>query len=230
MPQTRAPVNPDRQLSRPKPAPKNPRPTVNPIAIAPPNRDILENSPARGNPPSGPAAPPVSLRLSLDRLQTLHDLALRAYPRECCGILLGRKPPAPSNPLGPAGAPTELEIVELWPAANAWDDRGPDTFPELAPADPAQTSPPSSERRYAIAPETLLAAIRHGRDRGLSAIGIYHSHPDAPATPSAFDRAYAWPEYSYIIVSVDRGVIAETRSWRLDDSGQFRAEPLAIAP
>ncbi len=48
-------------------------------------------------------------------------------------------------------------------------------------------------------------------------LGCYHSHPDHPAVPSAFDTEQAWPWYSYVIVRVDRGRAGELTSWVLDD-------------
>ena len=36
-------------------------------------------------------------------------------------------------------------------------------------------------------------------------VGFYHSHPDHPAVPSAFDLEHAWPNLSYVIVSVRDG-------------------------
>ena len=48
-------------------------------------------------------------------------------------------------------------------------------------------------------------------------MGYYHSHPDHPARPSAFDAEHAWPWYSYVIVRVDRGRGADLASWVLDD-------------
>jgi len=52
-------------------------------------------------------------------------------------------------------------------------------------------------------------------------MGFYHSHPDAPAVPSEFDREHAWPGYCYVIVSVRQGVPLEMRNWLLreDQSG-----------
>src|SRR6185436_20304185 len=47
------------------------------------------------------------------------------------------------------------------------------------------------ERRYLIAPEDILTAERQARDDGLDVIGFAHSHPDHPATPSAFDLEHA---------------------------------------
>jgi len=52
-------------------------------------------------------------------------------------------------------------------------------------------------------------------------VGFYHSHPDAPAQPSGFDREHAWPGYCYLIVSVRQGDPQEMRNWLLreDRSG-----------
>ena len=48
-------------------------------------------------------------------------------------------------------------------------------------------------------------------------MGIYHSHPDSPASPSEYDRDHAWPWFSYIIVSVNAGIAAEALAWKLRD-------------
>ena len=71
--------------------------------------------------------------------------------------------------------------------------------------------------RYLISPDDLRQIDVELRSRGLEVLGCYHSHPDHPAAPSAFDTEQAWPWYSYIIVRVDRGRAAELTSWVLDD-------------
>lgn len=78
----------------------------------------------------------------------------------------------------------------------------------------------SRRNRYLISPETVLAAHREARALGLEIVGYYHSHPDHAARPSDFDREHAWPGVSYLIVSVQGGKMAETRSWRLADDRQ----------
>ena len=89
----------------------------------------------------------------------------------------------------------------------------------------------SRHDRYLIAPEELLAAEREGREAGLDVVGFFHSHPDHPASPSAFDLEHAWPYYSYLIVSVERGRVADARSWRLAaDRSRFDPETLEQAP
>jgi proteasome lid subunit RPN8/RPN11 len=83
--------------------------------------------------------------------------------------------------------------------------------------------------RYLIDPEAFRRAeVRLARD-SLEVIGVYHSHPEAPAVPSAFDREHAWPWYSYAIVSVMGRRAGEARSWTLAaDRGTFAEEPLLI--
>ncbi len=87
----------------------------------------------------------------------------------------------------------------------------------------------SRHNRYLIAPEQFLAAERAARGAGLEVIGFFHSHPDHPARPSAFDLQNAWPYYSYLIVSVERGVAGVARSWRLaDDRSRFEEENVEL--
>ena len=68
------------------------------------------------------------------------------------------------------------------------------------------------------------AVVRAG-DTGLQLLGFYHSHPDHPAEPSQFDLDHAWPNLSYLIVSVRQGQPKEARSWRLKiDRSAFEEE------
>lgn len=85
----------------------------------------------------------------------------------------------------------------------------------------------SRHNRYLISPETIMAAHKEARALGLDVLGYYHSHPDHPARPSEFDREHAWPGLSYLIVSVEKGKVADTRSWRLsDDRESFEEETI----
>ena len=89
----------------------------------------------------------------------------------------------------------------------------------------------SRHNRYLIGPEEMLAADREARALGLDVLGFYHSHPDHPARPSAFDLEHAWPYYSYLIVSVERGVAGDMHSYRLtEDRTTFEPESLEIVP
>jgi proteasome lid subunit RPN8/RPN11 len=82
-----------------------------------------------------------------------------------------------------------------------------------------------SERRtrYLIGPDEFRAAEAGARADGLDIIGFYHSHPDHPAIPSAFDREHAWPWYSYVIVPVHDRRPGVPRAWRLaEDRSRFQ--------
>ena len=83
------------------------------------------------------------------------------------------------------------------------------------------------ERRYLLAPEQVLAAEREARSAGLDVVGFFHSHPDHPAIPSAFDLEHAWPFYTYLIVSVRGGAVADANAWRLAED-RSRFEPMGL--
>jgi proteasome lid subunit RPN8/RPN11 len=84
----------------------------------------------------------------------------------------------------------------------------------LSPAVNRRTDDP---HRYLIAPDDLRRLEAEVRAAGLEIVGYYHSHPDHPAVPSAFDAEHAWPWYSYLIVQIDRGRGAGMASWVLED-------------
>lgn len=69
--------------------------------------------------------------------------------------------------------------------------------------------------RFELDPQDYLRAEEAAAAAGLAVVGIWHSHPDHPARPSATDLAMAWAGWSYLIVSVRRSGVAELRSWRL---------------
>ncbi|HZA98690.1 MAG TPA: M67 family metallopeptidase [Gemmatimonadales bacterium] len=83
--------------------------------------------------------------------------------------------------------------------------------------------------RYLISAEDLRSAAREVELSELEVLGFYHSHPDHPAAPSAFDQEHAWPWYSYIIVRVDGARSGDIASWVLqDDRSGMRSEPLDV--
>jgi proteasome lid subunit RPN8/RPN11 len=93
----------------------------------------------------------------------------------------------------------------------------------------SNTRDDSPRNRFEIDPGELVRVDRAGRAEGLSVLGFYHSHPDAPAMPSNYDREHAWPGYCYIIVSVVSGKPQEMKNWRLrDDRTGFDPDPIVI--
>ncbi|HWG59762.1 MAG TPA: M67 family metallopeptidase [Candidatus Acidoferrales bacterium] len=102
------------------------------------------------------------------------------------------------------------EVCELLPLANRRED--------------------SPRNRFELTPEDVRLAEKTARDKQLGLLGWYHSHPNAPARPSEFDREHAWPWYSYIIVSVQSGEPKEMTSWRLrDDRAGYDPEGIETA-
>ena len=86
------------------------------------------------------------------------------------------------------------------------------------------------ERRFLIAPDQMFQLEKEARSNGDSIIGFYHSHPNHPAKPSEYDREWAWPWYSYIILSVMEGEPSEMTSWTLDEDRQsYTAEVIEVA-
>jgi len=71
-------------------------------------------------------------------------------------------------------------------------------------------------RLFDMEPKALIDAMRTLRERGESLFAIYHSHPHAPAVPSAEDlRQAAYPDAVYLIISLDTQGVLEMRAWRL---------------
>ena len=82
-------------------------------------------------------------------------------------------------------------------------------------------------RRFEISARDYLRAERFADETGLALLGVYHSHPSAPAIPSEVDRAAAQPYFSYVIVSVFGEEIRGVTSWRLNENHRFEPETFA---
>ena len=103
-----------------------------------------------------------------------------------------------------------LVVTELVRASNARED--------------------SPRNRYLIPPEEFARVQRDADRRGLDIVGFYHSHPDAPARPSEFDREHAWPAYAYLVLSVREGKPEELGAFELsEDRATFLVVPWSEA-
>ncbi|HXH49002.1 MAG TPA: M67 family metallopeptidase [Terriglobia bacterium] len=155
----------------------------------------------------------MAIQLNTEQLEKIHSHGEREYPNECCGMLLGR------------ADGDSKEVSEVVPLKNLRLDSA--RAQELLPLeDPGRES---EKNRFLIDPLEQLRVEREARTRGLDVLGYYHSHPDHPARPSNYDREHAWPWYSYVILSVERGKAAEMTSWVLsEDRLRFDPEPLKL--
>ncbi len=146
----------------------------------------------------------MALKLPAALLAEIEAHARSAYPRECCGALLGAVPRDFAVP------GREVRADAARPLANAWPEDG-------------------RAARYEADPAEIVGLERELRGTGRGIVGFYHSHPDVPAWPSPFDLLRAWPAYSYLIVSVGKGGRPDARSWmRSEDGRDFVGEPLTV--
>lgn len=87
----------------------------------------------------------------------------------------------------------------------------------------------SRTNRYNIDPMELVRADDEARRSNQTLIGIYHSHPDAPAQPSEFDLEHAWPWYTYLVLSVRNGEPKDASAWTLsEDRSAFHLDDLRV--
>ncbi len=129
-------------------------------------------------------------------LQTIASFAEKAYPSECCGLVLQSR--------------DQPEDWRVWPVRNIQDDmhrRLPEEFPRTA------------QNAYWMDPLELLGAHKALHEKNERIAVIYHSHPDAEAFFSAEDERLAlddrgqplYPEAVYWVLSVRQGKAGEGR-------------------
>ena len=74
----------------------------------------------------------------------------------------------------------------------------------------------SRHNRVELSPIDYMRAEKRADANGLEILGFYHSHPDHPAVPSAYDLEHApMLDWSYVIVTVAAGGAGVVRSWSL---------------
>lgn len=133
--------------------------------------------------------------LEPEHLKHIIDLAEAAYPRECCGLLVGTADD-PFQAKKHGGQTWRITRVE--PSDN------------LAPDD--------RNDRFEIDPRVRLRLQKELRGATESLIGVYHSHPDGPAQPSVTDLENAWePELIWLITAVVAGQATDTTAHKLSD-------------
>jgi proteasome lid subunit RPN8/RPN11 len=124
--------------------------------------------------------------------------AEKAYPDECCGVLLGE-----------TGRTGDKRVRRVEAIINSREES-------------------ERYHRFLITPEDVLKLELKARGLKLDVLGFYHSHPDCPARPSDYDKENAWPFYSYIITAVNKRISGDFTSWELsEDRESFNSEEIA---
>jgi len=153
------------------------------------------------------------LRIAQAQMESIRGHGARDYPSECCGALLGKV------------EGESKQVMEVVALKNLRHDPG--QAQQLLPVDDLARE--TERNRFLIDPLEQLRMEKDARSRGLDVLGYYHSHPDHPARPSVYDREHAWPWYSYIIVSVERGVAKDLTCWVLaEDGAVFNPESVEV--
>ena len=77
-------------------------------------------------------------------------------------------------------------------------------------------------RRFEVDPAARFRLMRDLRESEVAMVGHYHSHPDHPAVPSAYDLSMVFePDLVWLIVAVAQGCAGEIAAFRpkADGSG-----------
>jgi proteasome lid subunit RPN8/RPN11 len=142
---------------------------------------------------------PFRLRVPPGLFAAMVAQALAEQPLECCGLLAGVLD-GPSAAAGPAVRVGR--VVERYPLVNA----------------------AASPVEYWSSPESMFAAHRAMRGRGLEVLAVYHSHPASPPVPSRTDRARNYsPDVVSLIISLTT-TPPTVRGWWLTDQAYREAE------
>jgi proteasome lid subunit RPN8/RPN11 len=81
---------------------------------------------------------------------------------------------------------------------------------------------------YRMDREEQYRVLKDIEQRGWELVGIYHSHPASPATPSETDERQAgYPEASYVLISVADADAPQVRAFRIGEQG-FAEEEIAV--
>lgn len=151
------------------------------------------------------------LTISRTVVDALKHCAAAAYPLECCGLLVGSREP------GPASGAGVTRVSRILPTPN-------------------RSATP--RRAFEVDPAMHIALLRALREQTPNAapireqvIGHFHSHPDAPAVPSARDVAQAMdPDAVWLIVAASAVGAAEIAAWQAmgDAAGAIGFRPMAV--
>jgi [CysO sulfur-carrier protein]-S-L-cysteine hydrolase len=153
------------------------------------------------------------LNINTDLIDAMSVDAIRCYPNEACGFLLGK-------------LEDQREAVSFHACKNIQD--------ELHAQD-AERYPRTAATAYVMDPKDQKQVESLAKDKGLDIVAIVHSHPDHEAYFSAEDKGNAapWGEplfegLSYVVVSVYDKKIKEIKDFFWSDESKDFVESVII--
>lgn len=137
--------------------------------------------------------------------------AEKAYPKEGCGLLIGRFSGNSKN---------VVRLAELTNHLLVKDIKDAPTLPHN------RQGQGSGGTEFVMSPDEFNRETLKAEKEGLDVVGVIHTHPDHPARPSAIDSGQPFlAQWSNIIVSVEKGKTKDLKSWfRETDDVPFEEE------
>ena len=149
----------------------------------------------------------------------------KRYPREVCGLFFGPPEKQKNKFLHASKVDILLNILEPQHSVR---------LEKLISIGMVSLPKERMERggafEFLIDPEEHCQKIMQAQQQGLDQIGLFHSHPDHPAKPSATDSSQPMlAGWSNIIVSVYQGQFKEARSWfRNSETEPFQEQKIFV--
>ncbi len=136
------------------------------------------------------------IRIPENLLAAITQAAEAAFPRECCGLLVGHE-----------ADPGNFTLTRVEPSPNMAEDAGG-----------------SGHDRFLVDAKIQFDLMRQLGDGPEQIIGNYHSHPGPDARPSEQDRQSAfYPGHVWVIVAVPDGKAGDITAHRFDgETKQFQ--------
>ena len=139
------------------------------------------------------------IRLPETAIEAIRHHGRESYRDEACGAMYGRVMSKGGNRVN------AKDVVRVAPLENACENE--------------------RHRRFVVTPDAYRKAEAEAARTGLTLLGFYHSHPDHPAYPSAYDLEHAFPFFSYVILAVENAEPKTMRSFVLaNDRKEFLEE------
>lgn len=137
------------------------------------------------------------IRIGEQHLEEIKRHAEREYPRECCGLLIGRMEGG------------WRDVSETYPVKNSWEAGPQNDRMLISPLDYARAEREAGKKGLGVVGD----------------YHSHPDHPAVPSQFDL--EHSPWATMSYIVVSVREGRAAELRSWELaEDRSKFNEEEI----